>query len=100
MRQIWLPNIDVEWADLVGFSSSFSVMDLSDSVSLPKAIQDAKPELIAAVSPLPPLPFQPLEIGYLNVASLEETTDCPKEEQTALPSWLCLRLQEMGSSET
>lgn len=83
----WVGRNDaVDSADLPGnhgtdFSSSFSPVGLSDSFSLLKAIQGVRPEDAAENSPLSPLPSQPLEIGYLNVASPGDTTDCHKEEE-------------------
>ncbi|XP_060115605.1 coiled-coil domain-containing protein 30 [Heteronotia binoei] len=83
----WVGRNDaVDSVDLLGnhgtdFFSSFSPVGLLDSFSLLKAIQGVRPEDAAESSPLSPLPSQPLEIGYLNVASPGDTTDCHKEEQ-------------------
>ncbi|XP_054857775.1 trichohyalin-like [Eublepharis macularius] len=62
-------------------SVSFSLMGLSDSFNLLKAIQDVRPEDAAESSLLSPLPSQPSEIGYLNVASPGDATDCHEEEE-------------------
>ncbi|XP_063001378.1 coiled-coil domain-containing protein 30 [Elgaria multicarinata webbii] len=58
----------------------FSVTGLSDSCGLLKAIQDGRTEDATERSLLSPLPFQPSEIGYLNVTSPGDTADVRKEE--------------------
>nr|XP_028597501.1 coiled-coil domain-containing protein 30 [Podarcis muralis] len=63
-------------------SVSFSVMELSDSHGLLKAVQDGKPEDHTERSLLASLPCPPSEIGYLNVASPGETSDLRTEEQS------------------
>ncbi|XP_077787601.1 coiled-coil domain-containing protein 30 isoform X2 [Podarcis muralis] len=63
-------------------SVSFSVMELSDSHGLLKAVQDGKPEDRTERSLLASLPCPPSEIGYLNVASPGETSDLRTEEQS------------------
>nr|XP_034972832.1 coiled-coil domain-containing protein 30 isoform X1 [Zootoca vivipara] len=63
-------------------SVSFSVMELSDSHGLLKAVQDGKPEDHTERSLLASLPCPPSEIGYLNVASPGDTPDLRTEEQS------------------
>ncbi|XP_048374743.1 coiled-coil domain-containing protein 30 isoform X2 [Sphaerodactylus townsendi] len=62
-------------------SISFSPMGLLDSFNLPKTIQGIRAEDAEESFSLSPLPTKSPEIGYLNVASPRDTTDCHKEEQ-------------------
>ncbi|XP_015279725.1 PREDICTED: coiled-coil domain-containing protein 30 [Gekko japonicus] len=81
LRSVGFPECQLQSKVLPLPSISFSPKGLSDTFSLLKAIQGVRPEDSAESSPLSPLPSQPLEIGYLNVASPGDTTDCHKKEQ-------------------
>ncbi|XP_077168228.1 coiled-coil domain-containing protein 30 isoform X2 [Paroedura picta] len=79
LRSVGLPESQPQSKVLPLPSISFSPVGLPDSFSLLKAIQGGRHEDAAESSPLSP--SQPLEIGYLNVASPGDSTSCHKEEQ-------------------